>query len=304
MNAGRPRILAVLPGFIPSTMITVVKPLVNLHRAGRIAARIVLESQAGRERHRAGPTRSSSAATPTAARAAPGRRPGPRHAADLRPGRQPLRTAAELRRTCRGCREASRQAMLEEYLRAAALVRVYSQPLADRVAALNPRVVRTFAPVDLSLVPPPARDQAARADQDRLRHQPHARRLVRDLLAGAGARSSAAMRAGSRPISGAAARRRRRRAGQRPASRPDLPIRPFPAAFFPRRIRHRPGPLAGRRFSIARKPTTSSASTAPAASPASTRVTTSTRDCVEHEVTGLLVANDAESWHDAIERLI
>ena len=44
--------------------------------------------------------------------------------------------------------------MLEEYLRAAALVRVYSQPLADRVAALNPRVVQTFAPVDLSLVPP------------------------------------------------------------------------------------------------------------------------------------------------------
>ena len=26
--------------------------------------------------------------------------------------------------------------------------------------------------------------------------------------------------------------------------------------------------------------------------------------CVEHEVSGLLVANDADSWHDAIERLI
>ena len=44
--------------------------------------------------------------------------------------------------------------MLEDYVRAAAMVRVYSRPLADRVAALNPRVVRSFAPVDLSLVPP------------------------------------------------------------------------------------------------------------------------------------------------------
>ena len=34
MIAARPRVLAVLPGFFPSTMITVVKPLVNLHRAG------------------------------------------------------------------------------------------------------------------------------------------------------------------------------------------------------------------------------------------------------------------------------
>ena len=32
-------------GFIPSTMITVVKPLLGLHRAGRISARIVLESR-------------------------------------------------------------------------------------------------------------------------------------------------------------------------------------------------------------------------------------------------------------------
>ncbi len=45
--------------------------------------------------------------------------------------------------------------MLEEYLRSAALVRVYAPPLAQRVAALNPRVAQIFAPVDLSLVPPP-----------------------------------------------------------------------------------------------------------------------------------------------------
>ena len=50
--------------------------------------------------------------------------------------------------------------MLEKYVRAAALVRVYSQPLADRVAALNRRVVQSFAPVDLALVPPPCETRA------------------------------------------------------------------------------------------------------------------------------------------------
>jgi glycosyltransferase involved in cell wall biosynthesis len=45
-----------------------------------------------------------------------------------------------------------RQAMLAAYLRAASLVRVYSKTLEARVAALNPRVERTFAPIDLSQV--------------------------------------------------------------------------------------------------------------------------------------------------------
>ncbi len=149
----RPRILAVLPGFIPSTMITVVKPLVNLHRAGRIVARIVLEQQAGRKD------------VDWADAIVFCRNTDPRHAPLLAAARSrgtPLiydldDNLFELPPDCEGLsgmRETSRQAMLEEYLRAAALVRVYAQPLADRVAALNPRVVQVFAPVDLSLVPP------------------------------------------------------------------------------------------------------------------------------------------------------
>ena len=40
----RPRVLAVLPGFFPSTTLTVVKPLQALHHAQHIIADITLES--------------------------------------------------------------------------------------------------------------------------------------------------------------------------------------------------------------------------------------------------------------------
>jgi hypothetical protein len=134
-------------------VITVVKPLVNLHRAGRIFARVVLESQAGQRD------------IEWADALVFCRNTEPRHASLLAAARSrgtPLiydldDNLFELPSSCEGAsgvRESSRQAMLEEYLRAAALVRVYSQPVADRVATLNPRVVQTFAPVDLSLVPP------------------------------------------------------------------------------------------------------------------------------------------------------
>ena len=206
MIAARPRVLAVLPGFIPSTMITVVKPLMNLHRAGRISARIVLESQAGRND------------IDWAEAIVLCRNTEPRHApllAAIRTRGTPLiydldDNLFELPPNCDGSsreREASRQAMLEEYLRAAALVRVYAEPLADRVAALNPRVVQILRAGRPLARAAPLRNKAARADQDRLRHQPHARCPVRHLLAGAGADRRAATRAGSRSISGAAVRR-------------------------------------------------------------------------------------------------
>ena len=114
-------------------MITVVKPLMGLHRAGG-SARIVLESQAGGND------------IDWADAIVFSRNTEPRYA--------PLLAAArcrgvpviydlddnlfELPPHCEGASrvsEASRQAMLEEYLRAATLVRVYSQPLAERVAA-------------------------------------------------------------------------------------------------------------------------------------------------------------------------
>jgi hypothetical protein len=154
----RPRILAVLPGFIPSTMITVVKPLVNMHRAGRIFARIMLEWQAKRKDIawadaivfcRNTDPRYAPLLAAANARGTPVIYDLDDNLFDLPPD------CAELARL----RETSRQAMLEKYLKTAALVRVYSQPLADRVATLNPRIAQIFAPVDLSLMPPLSDDR-------------------------------------------------------------------------------------------------------------------------------------------------
>jgi glycosyltransferase involved in cell wall biosynthesis len=132
-------------------MITVVKPLVQLHRAGRIQARITLESRA----------------TPRDVRRADlvvfCRNMEPKYAA-LLDAAQSCRVPIlydlddnlfEVPPDCDVapyCRMPERQAMLAAYLRAASLVRVYSKTLEARVAALNPRVERTFAPIDLDQV--------------------------------------------------------------------------------------------------------------------------------------------------------
>jgi glycosyltransferase involved in cell wall biosynthesis len=154
MSATGPKVLAVLHGFIPSAMITVVKPLVELHRAGRIQARITLESLA----------------TPRDVRRADlvvfCRNMEPKYAA-LLDAAQSCRVPIlydldddlfEVPPDCDVapyCRTPERQAMLAAYLRAASLVRVYSKTLEARVAALSPRVERTFAPIDVSQVVEP-----------------------------------------------------------------------------------------------------------------------------------------------------
>ncbi|MGA2618012.1 MAG: glycosyltransferase [Thermoguttaceae bacterium] len=153
MPTAVPRILAVMPGFIPSTMITVVRPLVRLHEAGRVRARINLESLTG-----PGDVRRADAVI---------------FCRNVKPAFTPLLEAALARRIpilydlddnffdfppdadAAGYLDPSRQAMLADYVRSASLVRVYSAALLARVSALNPRAVRSFAPIDLSLVGPP-----------------------------------------------------------------------------------------------------------------------------------------------------
>jgi hypothetical protein len=297
----RPRIMAVLPGFIPSTMITVVKPLLSLHRAGRIAAKIVLEGQAA-----LGDVAWADGIVFC-------RNTQPRHA--------PLLAAAQARGTpmiydlddnlfelppdCEGLtgmREPSRRAMLEEYLRAASLVRVYSQPLADRAAALNPRVALSFAPVDLSLLPPerepvPAGPikivYATSRTQDALCEifRPALERIMGSYAGRVEVHYWGCRPARTAPQSGIRHHglichydrflRRFSRGGY------DIGLAPMPDDIFYRSKTNNKFREYG----------------------ASGIAGIYSRDSVyansvEHEVTGLLVANEERAWHDAIARLI
>jgi len=155
----RPRVLAVLPHLIPSTVLTVVKPLSALHRAGRVVADITLESLVPRSK---------------LARADVVifcRNREPRYARTLALARAlGLPTIYEIDDDLfdppdfyvgeSNQATPERRAQLERYVRAATLVRVYSDPLRERVLPLNPRVVRVEGPIDWSLLPsvPPARD--------------------------------------------------------------------------------------------------------------------------------------------------
>ncbi len=300
MIAARPHILAVLPRFSPSTMITVVKPLLNLHRGGRIFARIVLESQAGQ--NDLGWADAIVFCRNTEPRQAP-------FLAAARSRDLPLiydldDNLFELP-NCDGlsaAREASRQAMLEEYLRSAALVRVYSQPLADRVAALNPRVVRSFAPVNLSLVPPERETRppgpikivfATSRTQDSLCE------IFLPALARILERHAGRVEAhfwGFRPPQIAALPNVRH---HRLICQYDRYLRRFSRAGFDIGL----APLLDDVFH--RSKTNNKFREYGASGIAGIYSHNEVYShCVQHEVSGLLVANDADNWHDAIERLI
>jgi len=301
MTTARPRVLAMVLGFIPSTMIAVVKPLCNLHRAGKIEARIVLEAQ------------TSEKDIAWADVIVCCRNTEPRYApllAAIRARGTPLiydldDNLFELPPDCEGgarLREASRQAMLEQYLRSAALVRVYSTALAQRMAAFNPRVVQMFAPVDLSLVPPPGKTRlpgpikivyATSRTQDTLYD------VFQPALARIASRYESRIEVhfwGCRPPGDVALPnihyrglicrydsylRRFARAGY------DIGLAPLPDDLFYRsksNNKFREYGASGVAGIYSRNAVYS--------------------DCVQHEVTGMLVANRVESWYDALERLI
>lgn len=151
-NSRLPLVLAILPQLIPSTVIGVVKPLLALHRDRRIIFDVTLESWVSRRR------------LARADAVVFCRNTEPRYRAPLdavlalgkpiiyeldddffamplgAPGSQYHRDPARL-------------GQLERYLRHASLVRVYSEALRTRVAALNPRVDRVEGLVDWDLVP-------------------------------------------------------------------------------------------------------------------------------------------------------
>ena len=156
----RPRVLAVLPQLIPSTILTVVKPLIALHRAGRIVADITLESLVPRRKLMRADVVIFC------------RNREPQYARTLAMARAlGLPTVYEIDDDLFDPPDSyvgesnqatpERRTQLERYVRDATLVRVYSEPLRERALALNPRVVRVEGPIDWTLLPSvsPARDR-------------------------------------------------------------------------------------------------------------------------------------------------
>lgn len=148
----RPRVLAVLPGFIPSTLIHIVKPLAALHRCGWIDADIMLEhSVFARHLERADVVVFCRNTEPAfgwildfaLARCKP-------VIYDLDDNFFEIPLTSDVARYHRA---PERLQQLTRYLTHASLVRVYSEALRERVSQLNTDAVAVDGPVDWSLIP-------------------------------------------------------------------------------------------------------------------------------------------------------
>jgi glycosyltransferase involved in cell wall biosynthesis len=140
--------------FGPSTVVSVVKPFIQLHRAGYISARITLESLVNRRD------------IDKADLVAFCRNTEPRyaHLLDLVTHRDipfiyelddnffEIPLDSEFGQYYRA---PERLALVTDYMGRADLVRVYSEPLHERARTLNSRVEKVVGPVDLRLVAPP-----------------------------------------------------------------------------------------------------------------------------------------------------
>jgi hypothetical protein len=153
MNNSRPRVLAILPGFIPSTIILVVKPFQKMHRAGRITAKISLESLV------------TSRDIKWADLVVFCRNTDPEYSSVLNALlNQNIPFIYELddnffelpqdSEIGRYHRSPERLAMLTNYIKMADLVRVYSKPLLDKSNSLNSKTEQVVGPIDLNLIVP------------------------------------------------------------------------------------------------------------------------------------------------------
>jgi len=146
-------VLVVLPAFIPSTQIYVVKPILALHCRGLITAEIVLEHTVSyRNLAKADLLifcRNTESAYQWILDFTLNENKPFVYELDDNFFEIPPTTAVG-----RYHREPERLNQLERYLRSASLVRVYSKALSECVAKLNRKVVRIEGPVDWSLMPP------------------------------------------------------------------------------------------------------------------------------------------------------
>jgi glycosyltransferase involved in cell wall biosynthesis len=152
-------VLAVLPAFIPSTLISVVKPFVSMHQRGRIQARVTLERF----------TRAADLEWAELAVFCRNTEPRFAHVRQVLAARgipwiyDLDDNLFEIPPDCdegHYHRDPARLAELQEYIEGATLVRVYSDELLARVRGLNPLAEKVAPSLDWSLVPdtPPERD--------------------------------------------------------------------------------------------------------------------------------------------------
>lgn len=147
----RLKVLAVLPGFIPSTIIGVVQPLLDLQAQGKIEFRATLDLLPG------------SARVEWADAVVFSRNVEMKHRRALDAAiRREIPVIYELDDNLFEVtgesditeyhRAPERQAMLAEYVRRANLVRVYADPVYERCVALNPNTLKVKAPVDWRVI--------------------------------------------------------------------------------------------------------------------------------------------------------
>jgi glycosyltransferase involved in cell wall biosynthesis len=159
-----PRVLCLLPGLTPSTVISVAKPMIALHQAGQLEARLTVELIATpRDIAWADLVIFCRNVEPRYAHLLEAvRRLGRPYIYDLDDNffETPLTYEAG-----RYLRAPARLAQLEAYLAGAALVRVYAEPLRQRILPLNASVELVLPSLDWSLIPeslPPKDPQRVR----------------------------------------------------------------------------------------------------------------------------------------------
>jgi hypothetical protein len=145
-------VLAVLPGIIPSTVISVIKPFIELHRGRYISTKIALEAFTDqRDLEQADLVVFCRNTEPTYRHILEFvLRRGIPYIYDLDdnffdiPGSSPI---------ARYHRAPEQLALLNRYVTHASLVRVYSNALFEKVQTLNPSVQKVVGPLDLRLIP-------------------------------------------------------------------------------------------------------------------------------------------------------